>query len=199
MNTRTILTAAALLTGAAMSTPRDADAQAFTEFRDPLRGVTFYSVQISTDPMKTLQHEGSKFSETDQMTLGLSAFFFDESDTIDEYVLWLRHDGPRRWFAGSKLYPLDLVVDDTIKTPQPLHTLRPNAREAGPFIEKLEFALQPTELESVLYADNVMLELRTLLGSLEKTLSREEIDAMKLFKERVIALHDEARISAVQD
>ena len=67
--------------------PRQAESQVATEMRDPLRGVTFYSLQISTDPMTALQTRGGLFAQSDLMTLGLSAFFFDESDTVDEYVL----------------------------------------------------------------------------------------------------------------
>lgn len=195
MTTRSILAAAAMLAVFAFCLPRQADAQAFTEFRDPLRGVTFYSVQISTDRMQDLQHEGSRFASNDEVTLGLSAFFFDESDVIDDYVLWLRHDGPRRWFTGSKMRPLDIVVDGDISSPAPLHTLRSDAEEVGPFIEKLEFTLHPLELEKLLSAEDISLELHTLLGSLEKTLNDDEIEAIRSFRERVMALHGEIRVS----
>lgn len=199
MNTRMILVAAALIIAVASITPRSADAQAFTEFRDPLRGVTFYSVQIKTDPMMELQHEGSQFSQSDQMTLGLSAFFFDESDTIDEYVLWLRHDGPRRWFTGSRLHPLDLIVDDVVSTPPPLHTLRSEEERAGPFIEKLEFALTPGAFSELLGAETVTLHLNTLLGSLDKTLTADEMEVMQRFRIRVMSAHEDARFSSLNN
>ena len=194
-----ITLAAALFIAVAAVAPRPAEAQAFTEFRDPLRGVTFYSVQITTDPLIELQHDGSQFSQNDQMTLGLSAFFFDESDTIDEYVLWLRHDGPRRWFTGSRLYPLDLIIDDVITTPAPLHTLRSEEERAGPFIEKLEFALTPDAFGELLGAGTVTLHLNTLLGSLDKTLSDDEKRAMQRFRIRVMTAHEDARVSALSD
>lgn len=178
---------------------RPADAQAFTEFRDPLRGVTFYSVQIATDPLMSLQHEGGSFSSSDEMTLGLSAFFFDESDTIDDYVLWLRHDGPRRWFTGSRLLPLEIIIDDTTRTPPPLHTLGAKADEIGPFVEKLEFTLHPGELEALFDADTVTLHLNTLLGSLDKTLSREEKEAMRRFRDRANTVHAEAQLSSLSN
>lgn len=195
MTTRSLLSAAALLTVLALGLPRESSAQAFTEFRDPLRGVTFYSVQISTDRMQDLQHEGSRFASNDEMTLGLSAFFFDESDVIDDYVLWLRHDGPRRWFTGSKMRPLDIVVDGNIASPAPLHTLRSDAEEVGPFVEKLEFTLHPEELEDLLSAEEIALELHTLIGSLEKVLDDDEVAAIRAFRERVMALHGEIRVS----
>lgn len=195
MTTRAFLTAAALLVVVGMISPRDAQAQAFTEFRDPLRGVTFYSVQISTDRLQDLQHEGSQFASNDEVTLGLSAFFFDESDVIDDYVLWLRHDGPRRWFTGSKMRPLDVVIDGNITSPAPLHTLRSDADEIGPFIEKLEFSLHPTKLENLMTAEDVSVELHTLLGSMEKALNAEEVSAIKRFRDRVMSLHGEVRIS----
>lgn len=195
MSTRNLLAAAAMLSVFALGMPRESSAQAFTEFRDPLRGVTFYSVQISTDRMQDLQHEGSRFASNDEMTLGLSAFFFDESDVIDDYVLWLRHDGPRRWFTGSQMRPLDVVIDGDSTSLTPLHTLRSDVEEVGPFIEKLEFTLHPLELDRLLSAEDITLELHTLIGSLAKTLDDDDVEAIRAFRERVMALHGEIRVS----
>lgn len=172
-----------------------AHAQAYTEFRDPLRGVTFYSVQISTDPLLELQSEGSKFSDSDQMTVGLSAFFFDQSDAVDDYVLWLRHDGPRQWFVGVDPLPLTTVIDGKRKTFAPLHATRPQlASGSGPFVEKLEFEFLPADFQALARSDAVTLELNTLLGVVEKTLGVAELEAIRMFDRRVRERHEEAML-----
>ncbi len=174
--------------------PLRVEAQAFTEFRDPLRGVTFYSVQISTDPLTDLQVEGSRFAANDRMTLGFSAFFFDESDVIDDYVIWLRHEGPRRWFTGSNNdRPLRLLLDDESSEPMPLHVLPPGGPDSGPFVEKLEFALPPPQFLALMNAESAVIELTTLLGLVEKRLDQEELAAIQRFNERVHDRHDEAK------
>ena len=162
-------------------------AQAVTEMHDPLRGVTFYSVQISTDPTTALQTTGSLFGESDLMTLGLSAFFFDESGTIDEYVLWLRHDGPRSWFTSNLEFPLTLWLDGEKWQSAPLHVSRPaGSGESGPFIEKLEFVLETNDLKTLLAADSATIELVTAMGTVEKTLSASERSALRRFHDRVL-------------
>ena len=94
-----LLRAAALLALTILSSPQAA-AQAATEFRDPARGVTFYSKQVSVEKIQNLQTKGGLFGDTDQVAIGVSAFFFDESEFVDDFVLWMRHDGPRRWIAA---------------------------------------------------------------------------------------------------
>ena len=174
--------------------PLHAEAQSSTEFRDPLRGVTFYSMQVSTDSLTTLQMKGSGFSSSDRMTLGFSAFFFDESDTVDEYVLWLRHDGPRRWLAGDLQRPLTLDLDGAVTVHAPFHMLRPSSStDSDLFVEKMEFALDPESFQSLLNADAVALELRTLLGTVEKRLSAAERGAIRSFHERVGSRHAEVK------
>lgn len=174
--------------------PLRAEAQASTEFRDALRGVTFYSVVVSTDAQVDLQVEGSRFANSDRMTLGLSALFFDESDDVDDYVLWLRHDGPRRWFTGPTEPPLRLIIDDKSTQLTPLHALRPgDAGTAGQFVEKLEFSLGPAKFEELLGAESVTMELTTLLGLVEKRLNKNELEVIRRFHESVLDRHDEAK------
>ncbi len=174
--------------------PLHAEAQPYTEFRDPLRGVTFYSMQVSTDSLTSLQMEGSGFSSADRMTLGFSAFFFDESETVDEYVLWLRHDGPRRWVSGDVQRPLTLDLDGVATAHAPFHMLRPSgSSDSDLFVEKMEFALDPESFQSLLDAGAVALELRTLLGTVEKSLSATERGAIRSFHERVGSRHAEVK------
>ncbi len=130
------------------------------------------------------------------MTLGFSAFFFDESDAVDEYVLWLRHDGPRRWVSGDVQRPLTLDLDGDATTHAPFHMLRPSGTsDSDLFVEKMEFALDPQSFQSLLDADAVALELRTLLGTVEKRLSVAERDAIQGFHERVGSRHSEVKPS----
>ncbi len=174
--------------------PLHAEAQSSTEFRDPIRGVTFYSMHVSTDSLTALQMEGSGFSSADRMTLGFSAFFFDESDTVDEYVLWLRHDGPRRWLAADLQRPLTLDLDGVVTVHAPFHMLRPSgSSDSDLFVEKMEFALDPESFQSLLDADAVALELKTLLGTVEKRLSAAERGAIRSFHERVGSRHAEVK------
>lgn len=172
--------------------PGHARAQASTEFRDPLRGFTLYSVKISTDSLTKLRVGGGGFTSDDRMTLGFSAFFFDESDVVDDYVLWLRHDGPRRWLTGHNELPLRITLDSKISEPKPLHIVRPtDAPGSGQFIEKLEFILSSAQFEALLNAESVLLEVTTLLGLIEKQLSAAELEAIRRFNESVLARHDE--------
>lgn len=191
-----LMQAALIFSILTLHTHEPAHAQAFTEFRDPLRGVTFYSVQISSDPLTELQGAGSQFGEEDKMTLGLSAFFFDESDVVDDYVLWLRHDGPRQWFTGNNPQPLRTVIDGEPMDFSPLHATKPGmALGAGPFVEKLEFEFLPPEFHALAKSDSVTLELTTLLGVVEKSLSNTELEAIRSFDRRVRQRHEEAMTS----
>ena len=174
--------------------PLRGESQAYTEFRDSLRGVTFYSVQVSTDPLRALQTDGSRFTRSDEMTLGFSAFFFDESDSVDEVVLWLRHDGTRRWFTGDIIHPLKIRTDDRALEPIAVHATRPlDPLFTGPVVEKLEFALSPPEFQGLLDADTLNIELTTLLGVVEKTLTPGEHDVMRRFHDRVREQHRQAK------
>lgn len=171
---------------------RPAAAQAFTEIRDPLRGVTLYSAQISSDSLTSLQVEGSVFSSGDKMTLGLSAFFFDESDVVDEYVMWLRHDGPRRWFSSTRERPLKLYIDDEIFELATEHATHPDAQSTpGPMVEKKEFSISPDLFQVLLASDDVILELTTSLGVVEKDLNESERAAIARFDEIVRRRHSE--------
>lgn len=166
--------------------PAHAQTQTSTEVRDPLRGVTFFSTSVSTDSLIALQMRGSSFSSSDTMTLGFSAFLFDESETVDEYVLWLRHDGPRRWLAGDIKRPLTLYLDGVATDYAPFHLLRPRDNSnRDMFVEKLEFALNPKSFQALLTASEVTLELRTLLGAVKKTFSSAELELLRTFDARV--------------
>ena len=179
---------AALLV-AAFLVPAPAPAQT-TELRDAVRGVTYYSTQISSDPKTALQIDGSLFSGSDVMTLGLSAFFFDESGSVDEYVIWMRHDGPRRWFIGDIDRPVEIFAGDSVLRPAPSHRSRlPEPTRSEPLIEKLEFAISPAELDAMVNSDEVVIEVTTLLGTVVKRLTAAEIAAIAEFADEARARH----------
>lgn len=170
------------------------DAQATSEIRDPLRGLTFYSIQVSTDNTSDIQTVGSRFTETDRVTLGLSALFFDESDTVDDFVLWLRHNGPRRWFVGSIASPLLIHVDDDTYEYLPLHASSPDeASGVVPLVEKLEFSVSPSTVRAIARAGVVRLELQTLLGGIDKQLRDGEQESIAGFLRSARERHNELR------
>ncbi|MBT8441900.1 MAG: hypothetical protein KJO76_05890, partial [Gammaproteobacteria bacterium] len=129
--------------------------------------------------------------------LGLSAFFFDESSSVDEYVMWMRHDGPRRWFVGENARPVEIHLDDLSLEPAPFHRSRtPEGSSAEPLIEKLEFALSPRELDAIIDSNSVEVEVNTLLGTVVKVLSADEIAAIGRFVEEVRERQVETRAVA---
>lgn len=179
-------TLAVALVGA-ITVSATAAAQGIIEIRDPLRGVTFYSVQISTDQLSELQVGPGRFSDDDRMTLGVSAFVFDELLAPSDYTIWLRHDGPRRWLTGENNRPLVIDFGASSIRPIPLHVLSPTlVTDNGPFVEKLEFALRPDEFQSLVNSIDPVLELTTLLGRIEKPLAAAEVKALKKFDATVL-------------
>ena len=165
--------------------PPPADGQATTALRDSLRGVTLHSLQISTDPMADVQLQGGLFSDADVMTLGISALVFDDR-SLDHFVFWLRHDGPRRWFTGGGPPPLTVQADDMQFRPLPMHRTRALAAGREPLTEKLEFALSPNDLAAIVNAEEVNVELNTVLGTVNKQLAPEHLTSLRRFSDRIL-------------
>jgi hypothetical protein len=179
--------ALSMLSGKALS-------NAIVDLHDPLRGITFYSIQLSTDDLRDLEVGPGRFSDKDLMTMGVSALIFDENSQPNEYILWLRHDGPARWLVDVRMSPIRLVGDTETLAPLPLHILRQEqGKDSGPFVEKLEFALRPEEFDMLLQSESVVVQLSTLLGAIEKTLSDEELAAIRTFKADAIGRHKQSR------
>lgn len=179
-----------LLSVMVMSMPLKAVSQGLIEIRDPLRGVTFYSIQISSDPMNKLQTRDNLFTEQDRMTLGISALFFDESKTVDEFVLWFHHEGPRSRFSTAASNPLTIRFSDMDAQPRLLHiTNSGQAENSGMLTEKLEFTLSAQEFLPIMDSDSVSLELATAVGTIVKTLGYADIDAIRQFDTRVRKRH----------
>ncbi|MEO1035434.1 MAG: hypothetical protein AAFX44_07740 [Pseudomonadota bacterium] len=167
-------------------------AESYVEIRDPLRGVTFYSVQLSTDTIRELSTSEDFFGDMDeQVTLGLSAFYFDESERIDEFVMWLRHDGGSRWFSGPEQTPMSLSIDDGFETLPQLHALPTKPRADGArLVEKLEFTVSPKVFAEMKRAERVVVELSTLMGAVSKSLTLDEIAYLQRFEQRISSSHD---------
>lgn len=169
-------------------------AEATIDLHDPLRGITFYSVQLSTDSLPELQVGPGRFSPDDLMTMGISVLIFDETADPEEYVLWLRHDGPARWLVDVRISPIRIMGDDQVLAPMPLHMLRQQrGKDSGPFVEKLEFALTPEQFDALLASDSFSIQLATLLGAVEKTLTDAERDTLEQFRKDAITRHQESR------
>ena len=177
-------------------------AQNVIEIRDPLRGVSYYSVELSTDPLNELQFVENLFPENESITIGISALFFDESRAVDEYILWFHHDGERKWFSASQEYPLTIHVGDYDKVVDYLHITTSGMNQDAFFSEKLEFKLTAEEFLSIVDSDSVSFELTTALGNITKTLNKDEITALLRFDAKVRKLHSEsheAHILSKQD
>ena len=164
-----------------------AHGQPYTEARDPLRGVTYFSVQVSTDQLVNIQLEGGRFSDSDEMTLGLSAFFFDELNAVTDFVMWLRHDGPRKWFTGYEPEPVTITIDKQDIELIPLHILRPQpSPHDGQFIEKIEVSLSPELFREMIESSSVTIGLRTFQGLVSKRLTDDEIQILNEFQNRIM-------------
>ena len=163
-----------LLSGAALS-------QSFVEINDRLRGVSFYSIALSDDSLTALQKKGSAFSEADRMTLGFSALLFDEAEDVEEYVLWIRHNGNDPWFTPNMGADVSISVDQELLQPRPGDPVQLHA----PLVEQLELRLSPSDMKTLLEGDLVSINVQTLLGVIEKPLSKEELNKIEQLVQRV--------------
>ena len=154
-----------------------AHSQTITESRDDARGVSFVSVQFSSEEISDLQTLGGLFSSTDRVTLGVSGLVFDETPGAGEFVLWLRHDGGKRWFVGPAAQPLTIRLDDS-RLIQPIAQFQPapaRARAArSNLTERLEFVLSPQDFADILAAERATIVITTVLGTIEKELTSSE-------------------------
>lgn len=180
------------LTGLLFTFASAALSQAITESRDESRGVSFVSVQFSSDEISDLQTLGGLFAGTDRVTLGVSGLVFDERPGAGEFLLWLRHEGGKRWFVGPASQPLTIRLDDE-RLIQPSAQFQPTpagtrSGRSG-LTERLEFVLSPRDFGDILAANKVTVVITTVLGTIEKQLSAEELSTLGRLNRR---LSDEA-------
>lgn len=174
-------------------------AEALTESRDPVRGVSFYSVQLESAPLWQIQTAGSRFSPDDAITVGLSAMVSDDNAQVMEYILWLRHDGPRSWLLGALDQPLTIQLEDRRLLPLPLHVARQTGDSVPePYIEKLEFALPPRLVKILLDEPSVVLKLETALGEVQKPLEPHMIETLRELTRKMAANSFPAQVASNQ-
>ncbi|NNE37474.1 MAG: hypothetical protein HKN08_04150 [Gammaproteobacteria bacterium] len=169
-------------------------AQGIVEIRDPLRGVSYYSIELSNDPISELQFVDTFMTGNDTMTIGVSALYFDESRAVDEYILWFHHNGDRKWFSVSHDNTLTINAGDTYKDLDYLHITTSGFNDDMSFSEKVEYRLTAEEFLSILESEKVSFELSTALGKITKSLGQDEITGLLRFDAKVRRLHSESHI-----
>ncbi len=151
-----------------------AAAQQRIELRDPLRGVTFYSVQLSDGAINSHKVTSGKFSDSDSLTIGLSAMVMNGAKADQEYIFWVRHAG-RRWLSFSEGNPVSVLADGQRMALEPLRASQPSIGPASQFLEKLEYRLPAAELEQLGNSKRIMVELLADDGSVQVELDADSI------------------------
>ena len=166
-------------------------ANVYTEMRDTIRGVTYYSVEVSSNPLTEIQMKGGRFFDTDVMTLGFSALYFDEDAEVSEILMWLRHDGPRRWLVDDAEYKARVTADDQVLELVPLHVSRPDKPSSnGFFTEALEFSIAPEAFKQVSQSKEIVISFNTIQGTVSKTLTALETESLEAFLSRAQLRHE---------
>lgn len=173
------VSALALLLGLPTGHARDLP-QVRTEVQDLLRGVSMYSVLISDEPVRSLIVLDGEFSEVDRIAVGLSAMTYYGGNEIEEYILWLRHEG-RRWLNTDIGVPVNVEADNRVLSLDLLRSPQPFIGEGGRFFEKFEFRVTLEDLEAVTSSQNVVVSFRSASGEVEKQLGESEIDSIRQF------------------
>lgn len=168
-----------LSTALANTTPR-------TEIRDPVRGVSFESIEISQMPVNSLLVVEGTFGDTDSLVVGMSALTLDGSGDVDEYILWLRHEG-RQWLKFDVYDPVTFEVDGKRLAVEQLRASQPFVGASSRMFEKVEFRLDQAALTRLLQGERVTITLRSDTGTVEKTLRTDEINLIRDFQASVQA------------
>lgn len=179
---------------AASLLPAGAFAQVRTELRDPMRGVSFHSVELDDSALNALDVIDGSFSEADRLVVGVSAMTFDGSDTVDSYVLWIRHEG-RRWLDFEVGNPVEVTVGGESLALERLRASQPFISASGRLFEKIEFALSEAELLRIAASSDAAIILRSDNGIVRKRLTAEELAYMRTFNEQIQAELVGGRIS----
>ena len=166
--------------------PSFAQRTAITEVHDDIRGVTFYSVQISDDAVNEWPLVSGEFAESDRVRLGLSALVLDEVASVEEFVFWIRHEG-RRWLSPfNPQNAVTFLIDGESIELEPLRTPQPFV-QTGSLVEKIEFNLKADDLSALLQGDRVTVVVRTANGTIQKDFDATEVMSLARLKERVEA------------
>jgi hypothetical protein len=152
-----------------------------TEIRDPVRGVSFNSIEISEKSVNSLDVIEGTFGDSDSLVVGMSALSFDESEGVDEYILWLRHEG-RSWLQFDTDQPVSFKVDGQEMPLEQLRASQPFVGRASRMFEKVEFRLDDAAMDRLVQGDEIKITLRSDSGVVEKTLDSEEIERIRAFR-----------------
>lgn len=172
----------AALIGSALVSP--AKGQLRSEMRDPVRGVSFHSIEWSDQSINDLQVLEGTFTDSDRLAVGLSAMVFDGETRIDPYILWIRHQG-RDWLDYELAQSVQVMVDDH---PLGLEKLRSPQRFMGAgdlAYEKLEFLASAEQVIRLLGATAAVISIRSSNGTVEKVISDQELARIRKFIESI--------------
>jgi hypothetical protein len=179
---------------AASLLPAGSFAQVRTELRDPMRGVSFHSVELDDSALNALDVIDGSFPDSDRLVVGLSAMTFDGSDVVDSYVLWIRHEG-RRWLDFERTDPVEIAVGGEVLAFDRLRASQPFVGASGRLFEKIEFALSEADVMRLAASSDATITLRSDNGNVRKRLSAEERAYMRKFTEQIRAMALVDRIS----
>jgi hypothetical protein len=152
-----------------------------TEIRDPVRGVSFNSIEVSAQAINSLEVIEGTFGGADSLVVGISALSFDESEGVDEYILWLRHEG-RTWLRFDIDQPVSFGVDGQALALEQLRASQTFVGASSRMFEKVEFRLNEAAFEQLVQGNEINITLRSDSGIVEKTLTEEEIDRIREFR-----------------
>jgi len=181
MNRKILAVAATALFATSLAGAISANAMPRTEIRDPVRGVSFNSIEISEKSINSLDVIEGTFGDTDSLVVGLSALSFDQTRGVDEYIFWLRHEG-RAWLQFDIEQPVSFEVDGRQLVLEQLRASQPFVGAASRMYEKVEFRLGVADLDQLVQGEEISIKLRSESGIVEKTLTEEEIDRIREFR-----------------
>jgi hypothetical protein len=152
-----------------------------TEIRDPVRGVSFYSIEISEKKVNSLEVIEGSFGDTDSLVVGISALKLDGSEAVDEYIFWLRHEG-RLWHQFDIDQPAVFEVDGQKLNLEQLRASQPWVGASSRMFEKVEFRLDQAAFDRLVLGNEITITLRSENGLIEKTLTIREIERLREFR-----------------
>jgi hypothetical protein len=181
MNRKILAAAVTALLAVSMAGPVSANPMPSTEIRDPVRGVSFNSIEISDKMINSLDVIEGTFGDTDSLAVGLSALSFDHSNGADEYIFWLRHEG-RAWLQFYMEQPVSFEVDGRQLALEQLRASQPFVGTASRMYEKVEFRLGDAALDELAQGQEINITLRSESCVVEKRLTSDEIDRIREFR-----------------
>ena len=157
-------------------------------------GVTLHSIELDDALLNSLDVLDGSFSDTDRLVIGVSAIVFDVGGAVDEFILWMRHEG-RCWLDIDMADGVVLAIDDRVVPLTELLASQPFIGESGELNEKVEFSIADSDLEAMIDSSEVSIELRSDNGIVRKRLSESELNSLAVFRQ-LITEESQSRIAA---